>query len=313
MNATKWSTLSEFVKHLGREGIVHVDETERGFYISWIDNSPHTLAKREAVMKMERQNKDQEERDRLLIEEQIERGGSAVSLTAPIAVATEIKRDPTTEKISINLTKRPIGTASRRYLNLPLASSSNQTSSLLKLEENNFGLENSTFIPPPVKSEKRTFAVLDEILQSEEKNKKKKPIADNSTNADSKEKVESSDFPWIKPGIIVKVLNSSLAGGKYMNRKGKIIRCIGDYVAEIQLLDSSDVIRLDQVHLQTSVPPVGDLVLVLKGDDRGAMALVEKLHIDRFCADLLLLREDGSESQRHLIGIDYDWFSRFYA
>lgn len=45
MNATRWNTLSEFVKYLGREGICHVDETERGWYIAWIDNSPKALAK----------------------------------------------------------------------------------------------------------------------------------------------------------------------------------------------------------------------------------------------------------------------------
>ena len=45
MNATKWLSLSEFVKHLGRTGVVRVEETEKGFFISWIDNSPKALAK----------------------------------------------------------------------------------------------------------------------------------------------------------------------------------------------------------------------------------------------------------------------------
>ena len=45
MNATRWVTLSEFVKHLGRSGIARVDETEKGWFIAWIDNSPNALAK----------------------------------------------------------------------------------------------------------------------------------------------------------------------------------------------------------------------------------------------------------------------------
>lgn len=45
MNSTRWLSLSEFVKHLGRTGVVRVDETEKGFFISWIDNSPKALAK----------------------------------------------------------------------------------------------------------------------------------------------------------------------------------------------------------------------------------------------------------------------------
>jgi DNA/RNA-binding protein KIN17 len=45
MNATRWNTLTDFVKHLGREGICHVEETEKGWYITWIDNSPKALAR----------------------------------------------------------------------------------------------------------------------------------------------------------------------------------------------------------------------------------------------------------------------------
>lgn len=45
MNATRWNSLSEFVKYLGREGICHVEEAENGWYITWIDNSPKALAR----------------------------------------------------------------------------------------------------------------------------------------------------------------------------------------------------------------------------------------------------------------------------
>lgn len=45
MNSTRWVTLTEFVKHLGRSGIARVDETEKGWFLAWIDNSPKTLAK----------------------------------------------------------------------------------------------------------------------------------------------------------------------------------------------------------------------------------------------------------------------------
>ena len=45
MNATRWVTLTEFIKHLGRTGVARVDETEKGWFIAWIDNSPKALAK----------------------------------------------------------------------------------------------------------------------------------------------------------------------------------------------------------------------------------------------------------------------------
>ncbi|SNX82326.1 related to RTS2 - Basic zinc-finger protein, involved in UV response and DNA replication [Melanopsichium pennsylvanicum] len=77
MNATQWTSLSEFVKHLGREGIVQAEDTEQGWYITWIDNSPAALARQDALQKMERAKMDDEQRQRRLLEEQIARASQA--------------------------------------------------------------------------------------------------------------------------------------------------------------------------------------------------------------------------------------------
>ncbi|KAH7337069.1 domain of Kin17 curved DNA-binding protein-domain-containing protein [Rhizoctonia solani] len=77
MNATRWVTLTEFCKHLGRCGIAHVDETEKGWFIAWIDSSPKALAKADAARKKERATTSDEQRERNLIAEQIERAREA--------------------------------------------------------------------------------------------------------------------------------------------------------------------------------------------------------------------------------------------
>ena len=77
MNATRWVSLTEFIKHLGRAGIVRVDETEKGLFIAWIDNSPKALAKAEANKKKERAVTSDEQRERMLLAEQIERAIAA--------------------------------------------------------------------------------------------------------------------------------------------------------------------------------------------------------------------------------------------
>jgi len=53
MNATCWVTLTEFIKYLGRAGIAHVNETDKGWFIAWIDRSPKALEKQEALLKKE--------------------------------------------------------------------------------------------------------------------------------------------------------------------------------------------------------------------------------------------------------------------
>ena len=79
-NATKWASLTEFVKYLGREGICRVEGKEedagrdgRGFMISWIDNSPEALRRQDTLRKKERQDKGDEQRELQAINEQIRR------------------------------------------------------------------------------------------------------------------------------------------------------------------------------------------------------------------------------------------------
>ena len=81
MNATKWPSLTEFAKFLGREGICRVEEDEKddgrggagGLTISWIDNSPEALRRQDALKKRERQDRGDEEREQRMIREQIRR------------------------------------------------------------------------------------------------------------------------------------------------------------------------------------------------------------------------------------------------
>ncbi|EPE34065.1 C2H2 and C2HC zinc finger [Glarea lozoyensis ATCC 20868] len=73
MNATKWPSLTEFAKFLGREGICRVEEEERGLFVSWIDNSPEALRRQDAIRKKERQDKGDEEREQMLIRQQVAR------------------------------------------------------------------------------------------------------------------------------------------------------------------------------------------------------------------------------------------------
>ncbi|KZT23400.1 hypothetical protein NEOLEDRAFT_1136447 [Neolentinus lepideus HHB14362 ss-1] len=120
MNATRWVTLTEFVKHLGRTGVCRVDETEKGWFIEWIDNSPKALAKQEASMKKERMTVSDEQRERILLEEQIERAkaeqptagptGSSNSPSPPVEEG--LKRDEGEKLVLSFSTKKPVESSS---------------------------------------------------------------------------------------------------------------------------------------------------------------------------------------------------------
>ncbi|KFY71060.1 hypothetical protein V499_08712 [Pseudogymnoascus sp. VKM F-103] len=71
MNSTKWPSLTEFAKHLGREGICRVEETDKGIHLAWVDNSPEALRRQDAVRKKEMQDKGDETREQKLIRDQV--------------------------------------------------------------------------------------------------------------------------------------------------------------------------------------------------------------------------------------------------
>lgn len=73
MNATKWPSLTEFAKYLGRESMCRVEENEKGIHISWIDNSPDALRRQEALRKKEAQDQGDEQLEQRFIKEQIRR------------------------------------------------------------------------------------------------------------------------------------------------------------------------------------------------------------------------------------------------
>ncbi|KAI2629071.1 domain of Kin17 curved DNA-binding protein-domain-containing protein [Hypomontagnella submonticulosa] len=110
MNATKWHSLTDFAKHLGREGICKVEENEKGIHIAWVDDSPEALRRKEAVRRKEMQDKGDEEREQMMIKEQIRRArkeaGGPVDDDADNAEGKELKRQEG-EKIKLSFGVKP--------------------------------------------------------------------------------------------------------------------------------------------------------------------------------------------------------------
>ncbi len=107
MNATKWSSLTEFTKHLGTEGICRVEDTEKGLFIAWIDNSPGALRRRDAILKKERQDKGDEERDQRHLREQIERARVEAPAERDVDLESRTLQQNEGEKIKLNITLKP--------------------------------------------------------------------------------------------------------------------------------------------------------------------------------------------------------------
>ncbi|CDY08242.1 BnaA05g13770D [Brassica napus] len=73
MNSTEWATLTEFVKYLGKTGKCKVDETPKGWFITYIDRDSETLFKERLKNKRVKSDLAEEEKQEREIQKQIER------------------------------------------------------------------------------------------------------------------------------------------------------------------------------------------------------------------------------------------------
>lgn len=61
---------------------------------------------------------------------------------------------------------------------------------------------------------------------------------------------------WLQVGLVVKVLNKKVGGGKYYKKKARVRKVVEKYIGEVKMLESGDRLRVDQDDLETVRPQV---------------------------------------------------------
>jgi DNA/RNA-binding protein KIN17 len=83
-----------------------------------------------------------------------------------------------------------------------------------------------------------------------------------------------------------------------------VSRVIDKYVGELTMVDSGDVIRVDQEELETVLPAPGGSVLVVNGQYRGARGVLEGLDVKRYQAEVEIVSKGPWAGQR--VWFDYE-------
>merc|ERR1712087_36030 len=125
---------------------------------------------------------------------------------------------------------------------------------------------------------------------------KKRKLEDKEPSSPSSDGAE----PWVAAGLIVKVMHQDLGDGKFYRKKGRIEKVHDRYAAEIRMVESKALIRLEQEMLETVIPNVGKAVRLVKGTFKGRRATMRGIDINNFCVSVEL--EDGTEME----GLGYD-------
>ncbi|KAM3955295.1 kin17 DNA and RNA binding protein [Aphomia sociella] len=275
MNATMWETLTEFVKWLGREGKCVVDETEKGWFVAYIDRDPAAVAALEAKAKKEKMDKDDQERMLEFIEKQVERGKKS-SRADDEPSYTEFKRESSQERITLSL-KRKADEKKRESL---------AASALLSKTK-----EESSSKKQKTEESRSKQSALDEIMQMQER---------------AKEKANRKDY-WLAEGIIVKIVTKSL-GDKFYKRKAVVEKVIDKYAAQVRLTDEGTRLKLDQNHVETVIPSQGRGVRFVNGAYRGHSGVLRDIDTDNYCCNVEI--SEGPLTGRIVKGVQYEDISK---
>lgn len=263
MNATRWLTLSDYVKWLGRSGQCVVDETEKGWFISYIDRSPEVLEQQQKIARKEKQDKDDEERHMEFINLQIERNKKEENSSKDVEFC-EFKRENDEEivKMEIKTSKIKVDSILLKPIKIEKRSVDDVDDTRSVRSEKKYKPNSSA----TTKDDEKKLSALDEIMKIEEY---------------KKEKANRKDY-WLSEGIVVKLITKAL-GDKYYKQKGVVVEVIEKYRAKIKLLETGEKVKVDQAHVETVIPAVGKLVRVLNGGYRGCKATLLSLDQDNFC------------------------------
>ncbi|KAE8712094.1 KIN17-like protein [Hibiscus syriacus] len=282
MNSTQWATLTEFIKHLGRTGKCKVDETPKGWFITYIDRDSETLFKEKMKNKRIKLDMVEEEKHEREIQKQIEK---AEQLKNPLeaeeneqkAVIKELNLD-SGMKIGFSLGGGSAAKAEK--------GESSSNARLVFEEEENEKMKAKAKIERKENSGRKS--ALEELIREEEK---------------QKERSNRKDY-WLCEGIIVKVMSKALAQKGYYKQKGVVKKVIDRYVGEIEMLESKHVLRVDQEELETVIPQIGGVIKIVNGAYRGSTARLLGVDTEKFCAKVQI--EKGIYDGRVLKVIEYE-------
>jgi len=291
MNSTKWTSLTEFVQHLGKSGKCVVDETEKGWYITWIDRDPEAIARQEASSKKEKLAKDDQEKMAEFIKKQVEldrqRKGNVEedqpNYTALIRTDAEEKIQLGLKLSSAPTTNVSNSTNFSKSGNVFKSSASNNK----KYESNEKNSSNGSG-----KEKRKATSAMEEIMQAELSQKKQHQSS-----------IPKADKPWLAKKIMVKIIAKSL-GDKYYKQKGHIRELIDPYTGVV-VTNSGAKLKLDQSHLETVIPAKGRTVIILRGKRKGYDGILKDIRVEEFKADIEI--SDGE-----ILTLPYEDFSKKY-
>jgi DNA/RNA-binding protein KIN17 len=301
MNSTKWASLADFIQYLGKTGKCVVDETERGWYVQYIERDAGIISRQETQRKRAEADHAAEERyakqlviQKLEAAKMLDRAGGVF----PIEASNLNRERDFSFTLSLGVSKKASTSTSASLIAKPVFGEDDDELAISTWS-------NETPIDKMTSRRILPASLSKPAIAKASTSHEKRKNGDGDTHAPSKTKFrkETNGLKkenWICRDILVRIISQTLANGKYYNRKAVLENVLEDkFTADVVVLDSGpterdggDVIRLDQDDLESVVPKEGKRVRILNGFGRGMKATVVSLDRNKCKAKIEL--EDGT-------------------
>lgn len=309
MNATKWTTLTEFVKDIGKEGLCKVQEKDDGFWVSFVDRE--VAEKDRQARERDVRLLEEEHRTEIVLQHQIRNARTSMNMRYDPDESEHTRNDFSSEPVQMKISNRNrvrLNKAifKRDELSPFFASTRNNKDDSREKGANQQKQRRSRWDDVEGVTVNQVPNVNAKVQGvSDGPSPEKHEISSNVYTENISGQSEEQSIPWVCKNIIVKVKNNTVGNGAYYKKKGKIIGIVDDYGARVAMLDSGAVLELDQDDLETVIPKAGGLVMLLSGKYRGQKAVVKRINVDSFNVSVML-----SESGEELQALEYETVSR---
>ena len=289
LNATRWSSVTAFVRHLDTKGLARVSEEEDpsapggvSLFIQLVDSRGEELER--AAEQRRRKDDSSRASEAAALQREYEMRAAAVASAAAAAGPTAA----------------PLAAAA------PLARSEAPAASFALAAGGGGGHGGGADEPNAFKAARKAAV-------QEESAAKRARVAGGAAaplppSLPPAAPAAPADEPWVRKGVAVRIVNKSLSGGAYYKKKG-VVEGVqdGGFTARVRVTDPPALVALDQQHLETVVPKIGGAVRVLRGAAKGVRGTLRKVVAESFSA--VVEPDDGGVS----LTLSYEDFSKVAA
>ena len=225
MNATQWQSLTQFVKYLGKESKCKVEETEKGWFITWINRDPEFMKEQREAQKRKKAEMDDEDRMQRFVKKQIAKAKAHAQEAGIQELTSEqlkMKNRQDGDKINASFKSK-----AQKMTSSALQSASG-ASVFEAIPKTTTGIRSSN-------KRKRPMSQIEQLMAETESKKRAvrdrqaaqvAAVAKMQARAEASQVSERSE-PWVCKKIIVKCMAKDLAGGKFYKKKA-VVRKISD-------------------------------------------------------------------------------------